>query len=204
MIGSFGSRIFRVSSDQVRTFDNLTQGVGIEVENTAVDGQKPSTAVKGQKLDDISFAVEIRDRWADVRSEIDAWQKLCRDGVPQVFTLGTRPVGQYKWLLTGVSLKDADIDNAGTFRRATLDLTLQEFVREGKASAAGGAGTTGGKVTRNPAGTVPATPAVAESAAPRTLEDKKRINGNVTASISKGPKTVARKPGTLYVLSKDA
>lgn len=103
-----------------------------------------------------------------------------------------------------MSLKDADIDNAGTFRRATLDLTLQEFVREGKASAAGGAGATGGKVTRNPAGTVPATPAVAESAAPRTLEDKKRINGNVTASISKGPKTVARKPGTLYVLSKDA
>lgn len=204
MIGSFGNRSFHVSSRNVSTFDNFNQSVAINVENTEVDGNKPTTNIKGRKLGDIGFSVALKDRWVNVRTEVESWQKLCEDGVPQVLIIGGKPVGSNKWLLTAVELKDTVIDNNGQMQRAVLDLTLQEFVRSGKAAQASGAKSSGKAVTKNPKGTVPDTPAVADSERPRSVEDKKRINGNVAASIGKGPKTVARKPGTLYVLKKDA
>lgn len=205
MIGSFGSKTFQVSSKKISTFDNFSQSVAIDVENTEVDGNKPSSHIKGQKLGDIGFMVTLEDRWADVRSEVEAWQKLCEDGVPQVLVLGGRPIGAYQWLLMAVDTKDSSFDNQGRMKRAVLDLSLQEFVRDGKAkSPAAGGKKSGNGVTKNPPGTVPATPAIAETESPRSVEDKKRINGNVIASIGKGPKNVARKPGTLYVLKKDA
>ena len=58
-IGSFGSVIFRVSSTQIKTFDELSRHVAAKFADHEVAGKKPISEKTGEELDQITFNIQI-------------------------------------------------------------------------------------------------------------------------------------------------
>jgi hypothetical protein len=135
-IAVFGKKVFQVSNNKKYTFNGLTWGGDLQTELQEKVKSKPSTYIKGVALDLMSFSIPLRTEFGiDVRKEIESWESIKLEAQPNIFILGTKPLGQNKWLLKSTSVSDEIIDNNGNMINATLKLGFEEYVREGKVAA---------------------------------------------------------------------
>lgn len=131
-LGGFADKNFEVSQNKIYTFDEYNNEIGLDVEDQSVDGDKPSTYIKGKKLENPTINIQIRQsKNVDVQTEVNDWKKICEDGVPYMLFIGDKPVSNNKYLLTGVSLSDAQIIFSGKMIKCLLKLTFKEYVRAG-------------------------------------------------------------------------
>ena len=133
-LATFDKKTFNVSSNKILTFDRLSYGESLAVEQQEVTGDKPSTYIKGLSLMTIPLTVELKSSLGvDVQAEIDDWLNMLRAQTKNYFFVGNKPVSRNKFLLTRVDVDGKTILNNGKAQSATLSIELQEYVRGGKA-----------------------------------------------------------------------
>jgi hypothetical protein len=149
-IASFQNKIFTVSSTKKSPLMGLNWSGGLETEAQGKLKDKPSTYIKGESLNTMSFEVPLRvDFKMNPRKEIEDWEAIMSREKPSLFILGTKPLGKNKWLLKSVSVSDPEIDSKGNILKALLKLEFEEYVRAGTASAS--SKTKAKKDTKSPA-----------------------------------------------------
>ncbi|MFD5019996.1 phage tail protein [Paenibacillus sp. NPDC058367] len=142
-IASYQGKTFSVSPTKVYTIDGLEWSGSLNTESQEKLKSKPSTYVKGQGLDTMSFDVPLRaELKVDVRKEIEAWEALREKASPAFFVLGTKPLGKNKWLLKSVAITETQIDGKGRLIAARIKLGFEEYVRAGSAQKAAASAST--------------------------------------------------------------
>lgn len=133
-IAAFQGKTFQVSQDRILTINGLEWGGSLDTEAQDKVQDKPSTYIKGLGLSTLSFEVPLRaDFGTSVRSEIEEWESIRDAAKPDIFMLGSSPVGRNKWLLKSVNVSDTLLDGEGYLLKATMKLDFEEYVRAGSA-----------------------------------------------------------------------
>ncbi|MCR4442138.1 MAG: phage tail protein [Peptococcaceae bacterium] len=141
MIAIFRNKIFQVDVSKIYTFNDFSHSALLQTDAQEVDGKKPSTYIKGQGLDTMSFSLSLEERnGINPRQEWENWQQILAQGVPDIFVLGGKPIGENKWLLKTITPSNVRIDNSGHIQGLTLALEFEEYVRPGKKEAGGSSG----------------------------------------------------------------
>lgn len=131
-IASYANKEFNVSSNKIYTFDEFSRSSSLNVEEQEVEGEKPSSYIKGSALEEISFKIPfIAQSTVNITKEIDEWIGIKDAKVPYYLILGNKPVGSNKYLLTSVAESETVFDNNGNRIRSTVQLQFKEFVRYG-------------------------------------------------------------------------
>ncbi len=132
-IGSFANKVFKVSSNTLYTFDEFERTGDLKIDEQEVEGNKPSTYIKGSGLDKVTLnLLLIKQKNLNVRNEIDEWFKIMNSKVPYHLIIGNKNLSSYKFLLTNVGTSDTKIGPRGEFLKSTLQLQFSEYVRAGK------------------------------------------------------------------------
>lgn len=130
-LGGFSEKLFEVSSNKVYTFDDYSKSFSLNVESQEVDGDKPSSYIKGKGLQNPNITIKLRQTQnVDVETEVEDWGKICEAGTPYMLFLGNNPVATNKFLLKKVDVSDTSYFG-GKLIKATLKLEFEEYVRAG-------------------------------------------------------------------------
>ncbi len=132
----FAGKVFSVSPNRIYTFDSLERSGELSIDEQEVDGQKPSTYIKGPTLDKVGFNVVLKNAVnIDIRNEIESWMKIKDAGKPYYIVLGKKIYGNNKYLLTNVNASDQTVMPTGLISKATIRLEFSEYVRQGTKTA---------------------------------------------------------------------
>jgi hypothetical protein len=186
-IATFQKKVFTVSGNNKYILDELAWSSSLSTESQEKLKSKPSTYIKGEALMPLSFTIPLRvELGHDVRKEIESWEAILSKQSPDLFILGSKQIGKNKWLLKSVGVSDTEIDGKGKIRKATLSISLEEYVRAGKAEAK--------KSTTSAAGTGTTIPPNQYIYDPPNKAEDKRDNPNLTQSVTQfsGYSTVRR------------
>lgn len=142
MIASFGSLTF----DAHRPISGYTRTMSLNTEAQDQDEGKPATLIKGAGLEQQQFTVRLlRPMGVTPESEIARYRREVSRGTPRRLVMGGQVVGNHRWLLKSVSVKEVTLDARGRMLAAAVELTFEEFVKLGKKEEqTGGAGASGG------------------------------------------------------------
>lgn len=136
-IAAFGGLVFRGGIKKGTPVSNYSAKFAIDTEKQEQQSGKPATLIKGAQLAAISFAVYLnRMLGVDLDDIIAQAQALCEAGVPYPLIIGNSPISTNRFLLTSVSVSDALLDGKGRILTAQLELSFEEFVKEGTQTAA--------------------------------------------------------------------
>jgi len=135
LIATFANKMFGVSSNKIYPMSDFQWAGALDTEAQEKIGSKPSTYVKGEALDTLTFEIPLRADFGinGVREQIEEWKAIKAAAVPYPFILGQKPIGKNKWLLKTVSATNTEIDGRGVMLKATLKLEFEEYIRPGKA-----------------------------------------------------------------------
>lgn len=133
IIGAFGDLVFKVSNNQVYTFDDFKISTGYRSQQVDVIGNRPSTYKEGPELEKITFSIvlDLTLGIDDVGQEINRWRNMCNAGVEQPFNIGGIPLSDYMWLLKSVETDSKNIGPSGQIIKAILSVSMEEYVRAG-------------------------------------------------------------------------
>lgn len=120
----FGSKKFEVSPNKIYTPDGISISESIDIEETERSGKKPSTSVKGIKLQSLSFEVKLDARFVSIPSELRWWKSTLLAKQSYDFTLGNYKIGRF--YLTQYDVKDIIENRNGEYTKATLSLSFTE------------------------------------------------------------------------------
>lgn len=143
IVGSFAGKNFEVSFNKVYTIDGLTYSTNLNIEEQEVEGDKPSTYIKGMGLSEAKFSIKLlKQRSLNVQNDIKDWENIKNARIPYMLIIGGSPICYNKMLLTNVSVDSVVHDAYGEIIRANLSLEFKEFVRWGakKDNTSGGKG----------------------------------------------------------------
>ncbi|MBP1926841.1 hypothetical protein J2Z76_002711 [Sedimentibacter acidaminivorans] len=133
----FGGKIFTVSSNRIYTFDNLERSSELSIEEQELEGNKPSTYIKGPGLDKINFTIHFSSSSKlNIRDEIESWIRLKDNCKPHYIIIGEKIYGGNKYLLTNVSITEQEILYSGDISKANVKLDFVEYVRPGNKEVA--------------------------------------------------------------------
>lgn len=132
MIGSLGDFIFTASSEQVKTFKDLTTDKGVRYgSHSTIDG-KPRLEFTGPELDSISLKLfwRVEDKVNPVK-EIEYLEKALNKGEILTFLIGGKRVGDTgRYIIKSIKNSHTRIDNKGNFLAVEYDLSLEEYVED--------------------------------------------------------------------------
>lgn len=130
MVGNFGNRIvFETSDRKILTFSGLTQKVYGKYAKHSVSGEKDRPEFTGPGSRSISFKmildVSLGVRPLDVLSSIEG---AVENGETEYLVIGGRPVGPNKFYISSVSETFDVILAHGEIARASLQVSMEEYV----------------------------------------------------------------------------
>ncbi|PKM72859.1 MAG: hypothetical protein CVU91_07475 [Firmicutes bacterium HGW-Firmicutes-16] len=129
-IGTFGTSIvFEVTDEKVMNFTDLNRTVTGNWAAHAVIGQKPKSEFLGAALQTLSFSIVLNAALGvRPRAVLDAIAEMVEAGTAEYFVVGSAPVGKNPWKITSVSETWDTILNKGELMKATLGLSLEEYI----------------------------------------------------------------------------
>ena len=122
--GKFGSKQFKVTGNMIYTPDGFSTSESIDIEETERSGKKPSTKVKGIKLQTASFTVLLDARFVTVDTEIQWWRNTLRAKASKDLYYGNYKIG--KFYLTQVDVAETTINKNGVYTKAKITLSFTE------------------------------------------------------------------------------
>ncbi|WP_310830377.1 phage tail protein [Paenibacillus pedocola] len=129
-IGAFGPVIFKVSEDKVLTFQDLTRSSAGRWAQHDILGKKPKKEWLGPGVDSVSFTMRfVSSLELNPRTELDRLTELERAGKALPLVIGNKGLGTGLWVITSLSQAWEQIDNKGYVYAATVDITLEEYVK---------------------------------------------------------------------------
>lgn len=125
MLGSFGNKIFEVSSNKIYTISNLSKQISLAIEEQEVEGGKPKIYVKNADLRTLSFDIKlIASLGINIEQELKDWEEMVENKTVSEFIFNNKKIND-KWLLISVS---QDIEqSAKRIEIANLRVELKEF-----------------------------------------------------------------------------
>ncbi len=129
MVGLFGDIRFRVSDSRVLTFRNFKKEISADWNSMERIGQKPLLEFGGPKLQTISFEITL-DASLGVTPKImlGRLERMAEGGEAYDLVIGKKRIGSYPWVITKCSQAWNVILRKGEIYRATVTLSLQEYV----------------------------------------------------------------------------
>lgn len=128
-IGSFGSIVFEVSDDYIRTFDDYSRKASARLAVHDIIGQKPAVEFLGPGLGELSFTVSLYAFYGvNPKDEADALRDMCESGETAYFIVNGAPVSENKWVIESVAENTKRYDGKGNIIVSTVSLTLKEYV----------------------------------------------------------------------------
>lgn len=130
MIGNFGRLIvFETNDQKMLTFSGFTQKVSSEWSAHKMIGQKSQKEFNGAGLRSVTFTVML-DVLLGIRPRqiLEEIEKAIETGRAEYLVIGSRPVSENKFVITSMSEKWDVIMNRGELARATISLSLEEYV----------------------------------------------------------------------------
>lgn len=130
VIGNFGSRIvFETSDQKVLTFSSMTQKVSGKYSKHTVIGQKDRAEFTGPGNRSLTFKVML-DLSLGVRpcDVMDNIENAVENGDAEYMVIGGRLIGKNRFYISSVSEAYDVVMGRGEIVRASLNLTLEEYV----------------------------------------------------------------------------
>lgn len=129
-IGNFGKVIvFSVSNKKILTFEKLNQSITAKWNNHARIGNKPKSEFLGADLRSVSFTITLHaQHGVKPRKTMEAIEKAIETGRVEKLVIGGKAVGKNKWKITNMSESWDVVLSKGELAKATLSLTLEEYV----------------------------------------------------------------------------
>lgn len=130
VIGNFGSWIvFEVSDQSVITFSAMTQKVTGKYSKHSAVGQKDRPEFTGPGNRSVSFKMLIDiDLGIRPREVMERIEEAVETGETNYLVIGGRPVGNNKFYISSVSEAVDVVTNGGGIARATLNVTMEEYL----------------------------------------------------------------------------
>lgn len=129
-IGSLGNVAFQVSTATIETINNLMWSSSAEYATHERHGTTALTEFTGVDPDKITFDIELSVYLGvSPLTEIDKLRTYLRSGTAISFVMGSRVYGQYRWTITALKIKGQSFDKSGDLERATVSVTLQEYLK---------------------------------------------------------------------------
>lgn len=129
MVGALGSLIFEVSDSRILTFSDLEREISSRWTEHAVIGGKPRPEFLGPGLQGIHLQITLSaNLGVRPRNMLDLISRMVETGTAEYFVVGSRPVGQNPFRLTGSSEAWDKIYSGGELAKATVTVTLEEYV----------------------------------------------------------------------------
>lgn len=128
-IGTFGPIRFSVSDKRVLTFQNFKREVSGKWDKMERIGLKPLTVFHGPELQTISFKIMI-DAGLGVppRDQLVKIERMTESAQAEYLIVGNCQVGSGRWVITKNSEAWDKVIVKGALYRASVDLTLQEYI----------------------------------------------------------------------------
>lgn len=129
MIGLLGSLRFRVNRKQVLTFKNFKREVSATWSTLDRIGMKPLTEFGGAELQKVTLEITLdASLGVKPRKLISTIDNMIETGEVNELIIGKKVVGKNKWVITKASQEWNVILRGGELYRATLNVSLQEYV----------------------------------------------------------------------------
>ena len=130
-LGNLGDIIFTVSSVKTLTFKDLSHSKSTKYHHHEVIGNKPLTEYIGCDLDKLTFSIELSHQLSvDVREVLEKLNGYANEGTPLEFIVGNSPFGVDKWVIESVSTAYNIVYRNGAIYKATVDLSLEEYISD--------------------------------------------------------------------------
>ena len=129
-IGSLGDIVFQVSSETVKTLNNLNWSGSARYGTHQVHLGNTLSEFSGVDQDSITF-----EMYLSVYLGVNPMEDIVslfgyeREGTNVSFVVGDKVYGKYRWNVVSHKVKVETFDNAGNMTGVTLSVTLKEYVK---------------------------------------------------------------------------
>ena len=129
MIGSLGDIPFEVSSEKVRTFDELNRSGSARFAYHNRQGAKELSEFLGASLEDLSFTIRLSVVGKlNPNEEVEKLRAIRDEGMSVLFVLNGEPQGDGYWNIVSMSEDHKIVDNRGRSLIIDCALTLKEYL----------------------------------------------------------------------------
>lgn len=128
-VGTYGPIRFTVNDRKVLTFNSMKREITGSWNSMERIRKKPLTIFSGPELQTITITV-VLDAGLGVppRNMLKKIEKMVEKGTAEYLIIGREQVGNGKWVITKSSEAWERIIVKGELYRATVNLTLQEYI----------------------------------------------------------------------------
>ena len=120
----FGDKQLKVTGTMIYTPSDTSISESIDIEETERSGKKPSTKIKGIKLQTLSFKIQLDARFVTVTTELRWWKSVLLAKASKDFSIGEYKIGRF--YLSQYDVSDIQVNKKGEFTKATLSLSFTE------------------------------------------------------------------------------
>lgn len=130
MIGALGDIIFKVSAENVNTFQDLVRNSSGRWAYHAIHMQKPKSEFLGPELDTITFTMQFDvNLGRNPRYEMEKVMILSRTGEAVTLVIGGDALGYYRWTVESVEQQYKNISSKGKVLSGAISVTLKEYIK---------------------------------------------------------------------------
>lgn len=131
-MATWGPQTIAVSASVIASLEKLTTSLELKQDSENDTSGTQPTNTRGRKLRPVSFKVTyLAAAGTNPRREIKAWEDLLGYAYPLI--IGGERFGPEKMKLTGVATSEVLLSVTGSFLKAVVTLTMEEY-SEGKSS----------------------------------------------------------------------
>lgn len=132
MIGALGDIVFTVSSDKVRTFDDMSRSGSARLATHELINRKPLIEFLGPGGETISLKISF-SVYDGLNPEdgTKALREMRDKGKAVALILAGQPLGDGLWLVESLNETHKHIDNTGAAHQIDVSVTLKEYIAKG-------------------------------------------------------------------------
>lgn len=130
-IGTLGNLVFQVSSETVQTINDLQWSGSAQYSTHQRHLGKGLLEFTGVDPDDLSFSIFLsRSLGVEPEESLALLRQYERNGTTLPFSLGSRPYGEYRWVIVSHKVQVAQFAGRGRIAAATVSVSLREYIKE--------------------------------------------------------------------------
>lgn len=131
-VGCLGTFEFSVSSEYVKTFNELSWSGSARYSAHARHGTTALTEFTGLDPEELSFecVLDVSLGISDVMKEIDKLRRIMERAEVRPLVIGNKYIGRYRWVVVSYRVTPTAYDGRGVILRAKVDLNLKEYLKK--------------------------------------------------------------------------
>lgn len=129
MVGKYGSIIFETNDKHILAINNLSVSVGGRWSGHAVIGRKERKEFLGPDAKKVSFQMTLSAEYGiRPRTMLEKLEHMVESGYVDYLMIGGRPIGYNRFAITSISEAWDVLYSEGELSRATVSITMEEYV----------------------------------------------------------------------------